>query len=124
MDFFSPEKGGTEVDDVQIKALQDMMILELKKFMRPEFINRIDDIVIFKPLGHDVLRSIITLELQKVSDLLAEKDITVTWDDSVYTYLIKYGIDTQFGARPLKRAITRTIVNPLSMKLLNGDIAE
>lgn len=50
MDFFAPEKGGTDVNEIQIKALQDMMIMELKKFMRPEFINRIDDIVIFKPL--------------------------------------------------------------------------
>lgn len=90
MNFFAPEKGGTEVDEVQIKALQDMMVLELKKYMRPEFINRIDDIVIFKPLGNEVIKSIITLELAKVAAMLAEKDITISWDKSVYDYLIKH----------------------------------
>ncbi len=124
MDFFAPEKGGTDVDEIQVKALQDMMILELKKFMRPEFINRIDDIVIFRPLGDEVLRSIITLELQKVAHLLTEKDITISWDPSVYDYLMNHGIDTQFGARPLRRAITKYIVNALSMKLLDGSLVE
>ncbi len=124
MDFFAPEKGGTEVDDIQIKALQDIMILELKKFMRPEFINRIDDIVIFKPLGNEVIKSIITLELAKVAAMLAEKDITITWDKSVYDYLMKHGVDAQFGARPLRRAITKYITNSLSMKLLDGSLIE
>jgi len=124
MDFFAPEKGGTDVDDIQIKALQDMMTNELKKFMRPEFINRIDDIVIFKPLGNEVIRSIITLELAKVAAMLAEKEITITWDKSVYDYLMKHGVDAQFGARPLRRAITKYIVNALSMKLLDGSLTE
>lgn len=124
MDFFAPEKGGTDVDEIQIKALQDMMILELKKFMRPEFINRIDDIVIFKPLGNEVIKSIITLELAKVATMLSEKEITVTWDESVYTYLMKHGVDAQFGARPLRRAITKYIVNALSQRLLDGSLVE
>lgn len=124
MDFFAPEKGGTNVDEIQIKALQDMMILELKKFMRPEFINRIDDIVIFKPLGNEVIKSIITLELAKVAAMLAEKEIHISWDESVYDYLMKHGVDAQFGARPLRRAITKYIVNALSMKLLDGSLVE
>ncbi|MEI6711626.1 MAG: hypothetical protein WCK88_05605 [bacterium] len=92
--------------------------------MRPEFINRIDDIVIFKPLGNEVIRSIITLELAKVAAMLAEKEITITWDKSVYDYLMKHGVDAQFGARPLRRAITKYIVNALSMKLLDGSLTE
>ncbi len=100
------------------------MIMELRKYLRPELINRIDDIIVYRPLGDEVLRSIITLELSKVAKMLEEKDIRVTWDESVYEYLMKNGIDPQFGARPLRRAITKHIVNALSMKLLDGSLVE
>lgn len=56
--------------------------------------------------------------------MLAEKEITVAWDESVYTYLMKHGVDAQFGARPLRRAITKYIVNILSQKLLDGSLIE
>lgn len=124
MDFFSEEKGGHNVDDIQMKALNDMMIGQLRNYLRPELINRIDDIIVYRPLGDEVLRSIIDLELAKVSNMLAERDITVTWDKSVHEYLMKHGIDPQFGARPLRRAITKYIVNALSMKLLDGSLEE
>ena len=124
MDFFSEEKGGHNVDDIQMKALNDMMIGQLRNYLRPELINRIDDIIVYRPLGDEVLRSIIDLELAKVSTMLAEKDITVTWDKSVHDYLMKHGIDPQFGARPLRRAVTKYIINALSTKLLDGTLQE
>lgn len=124
MDFFSEEKGGNNVDDIQMKALNDMMIGQLRNYLRPELINRIDDIIVYRPLGDDVLRSIIDLELAKVSTMLAEKDIAVTWDKTVADYLMKHGIDPQFGARPLRRAVTKYIVNALSTKLLDGSLQE
>lgn len=124
MDFFGEEKGGHNVDDIQIKALNDMMIGQLRNYLRPELINRIDDIIVYRPLGDEVLRSIIDLELAKVSTMLAEKNITVTWDKSVHDYLMKHGIDPQFGARPLRRAVTKYIVNALSTKLLDGSFQE
>lgn len=124
MDFFSEEKGGHNVDDIQMKALNDMMIGQLRNYLRPELINRIDDIIVYRPLGDEVLRSIIDLELAKVSTMLAERDITVTWDKSVHEYLMKHGIDPQFGARPLRRAITKYIINALSMRLLDGTLDE
>lgn len=124
MDFFSEEKGGHNVDDIQMKALNDMMIGQLRNYLRPELINRIDDIIVYRPLGDEVLRSIIDLELAKVSTMLAEKDINVTWDKSVHDYLMKHGIDPQFGARPLRRAVTKYIVNALSTKLLDGSLQE
>lgn len=100
------------------------MILELRNYLRPELINRIDDIIVYRPLGDEVLRSIIDLELAKVSTMLAEKDIAITWDVSVHEYLMKHGIDSQFGARPLRRAVTKYIINALSTKLLDGSLAE
>jgi len=124
MDFFSEEKGGHNVDDIQMKALNDMMIGQLRNYLRPELINRIDDIIVYRPLGDEVLRSIIDLELAKVSTMLAEKDISVTWDKSVHDYLMKHGIDPQFGARPLRRAVTKYIVNALSTKLLERSLME
>lgn len=124
MDFFAPEKGGTEVNEVQFRALQDMMVIELKKFMRPEFINRIDDIIVFKPLENEAIRSIIHLELEKVTEMLHEKNISITWGASIYEYLMKHGVDAQFGARPLRRTITKYIINPLSTKILDGSIKE
>jgi ATP-dependent Clp protease ATP-binding subunit ClpB len=124
MDFFSEEKGGHNVDDIQMKALNDMMIGQLRNYLRPELINRIDDIVVYQPLGDEVLRSIIDLELAKVSTMLAEKDVTITWDKTVADYLMKHGIDPQFGARPLRRAVTKYIVNALSTKLLDGSLQE
>jgi ATP-dependent Clp protease ATP-binding subunit ClpB len=124
MDFFAPEKGGHNVDNIQMKALNDMMIGQLRNYLRPELINRIDDIIVYRPLGDEVLLSIIDLELAKVSNMLAERDITVTWDKSVHDYLMKHGIDPQFGARPLRRAVTKYIVNALSMKLLDGTLQE
>lgn len=124
MDFFSEEKGGHNVDDVQMKALNDMMIGQLRNYLRPELINRIDDIIVYRPLGDEVLRSIIEIELAKMSTMLAEKDITVTWDKTVADFLMKHGIDPQFGARPLRRAVTKYIVNALSTKLLDGSLKE
>ncbi len=132
MDFFQspPVKGGAEgrgfeeFDTIQLKVLQEQMILQLRNYLRPELINRIDDIIVYRPLGDEVMKSIITLELAKVSDMLAEKNIAITWDDSVYTYLMKHGIDPQFGARPLRRAVTKYIVNALSLKLLDGSLEE
>ena len=124
MDFFSPEKGGHDINEIQMKALQDMMILELRKYLRPELINRIDDIIVYRPLSNEVMKSIVTLELAKVSTMLAEKSITVNWDGSVMDFLMTHGIDAQFGARPLRRAVTKYIVNALSMKLLDGGLLE
>ncbi len=124
MDFFAPEKGGHNVDNIQMKALNDMIIGQLRNYLRPELINRIDDIIMYQPLDDEVLRSIIDLELAKVCTMLTTKDITVTWDKTVYAYLMKHGIDAQFGARPLRRAITKYIINPLSTKLLDGTLRE
>lgn len=124
MDFFSEEKGGHNVDDIQMKALNDMIIGQLRNHLRPELINRIDDIIVYKPLWDDTLRSIIDLELAKVSTMLRAKDIRVTWDKSVHDYLMKHGIDRQFWARPLRRAVTKYIINPLSQSLLENTIHE
>jgi len=94
----------------------------LKTFFRPEFLNRIDDIVKFKELDEKVIVWIIDILLKDVSKLLEAKWIKATFTDNLKKYIAKTGYDPEFGARPLKRAITNTINNQLSIKLLNWEV--
>ena len=94
----------------------------LKTFFRPEFLNRIDDIVKFNELDENVIIWIIDILLKNVSKLLKEKWINVKFNDNLKKYIAKTGYDQEFWARPLKRAITNTINNQLSVKLLNEEI--
>ena len=94
----------------------------LKTFFRPEFLNRIDDIVKFNKLDENVIVWIIDILLQDVSKLLEVKWIKVEFTDALKKYIAKTGYDPEFGARPLKRAITNTINNQLSIKLLNWEV--
>lgn len=95
---------------------------ELKNYLRPELINRIDDIVVYAPLHADALKKIVMLELDRVRTLLADKDISVTFADGLVDHLSTVGYDPEFGARPLKRAINTEVVNPLSVQILEQSI--
>jgi len=105
-------------------GLQKTIMNELKNHFRPEFLNRIDDIVVYNPLSEKVLSGIVDILLQDVTDLLTEKHITVSYDASLKKELIATGYDREFGARPLKRAITRMVINPLSTKILSGELVD
>ena len=94
----------------------------LRSFFRPEFLNRIDDIVIFNELSENLIVWIIDILLKDVSKLLTDKNIEVKYEDSLKKYLAKTWYDRDFGARPLKRAITNVIINSLSMKIISGEI--
>jgi ATP-dependent Clp protease ATP-binding subunit ClpB len=94
----------------------------LKTFFRPEFLNRIDDIVKFNSLDENVIIWIIDILLENVSKLLEAKWIKATFSDNLKKYIAKTGYDQEFGARPLKRAITNIISNSLSVKLLNWEV--
>jgi len=90
----------------------------LRKTIRPEFLNRIDDIVIFKPLGKRELEAIIEIQIARVQDKLKEMDILLLPDKEVKDWLLQIGYDITYGARPLKRTIQKYIVNPLSQEIL------
>jgi ATP-dependent Clp protease ATP-binding subunit ClpB len=94
----------------------------LLEHFRPEFINRIDDIVIFNPLGKAEIEKIVDLQLGNLRRLLAERKVEITLTDKARELLFREGYDPQFGARPLKRAIQRLIQDPLAMRLLDGDV--
>jgi ATP-dependent Clp protease ATP-binding subunit ClpB len=97
---------------------QELVQAALRQTFKPEFLNRIDDVVIFQPLNQASIAQIVRLQLDKIKERLAKKDITVNFDDSVQTYLSQHGYDQLYGARPLKREIQLRILDPLAMKLL------
>jgi len=89
---------------------------------RPEFLNRVDDIIVFGPLGKEQLVKIIELRLEDVRRLLADRKISIELTDSAKELLFTQGYDANFGARPLKRAIQKLIQDPLALKILDGEI--
>ena len=115
--------GGDIFANVSDKAKRSEQINELlRRHYRPEFLNRIDEIIFYQSLTPADLGKIITLELRGLEKLLSERHITLAVDKSAETFLVKQGYDVTYGARPLHRAITRYIANPLAKKLLAGDI--
>jgi ATP-dependent Clp protease ATP-binding subunit ClpB len=89
---------------------------------RPEFLNRVDDIIIFRPLGKEQLVKIIELRLEDVRRLLADRKISIELTDAAKDLLFSEGYDPNFGARPLKRAIQKVIQDPLALKILDGEV--
>jgi len=95
----------------------------LRDHFRPEFLNRIDEIIIFDRLDDTQLRSIVDIQLQRLLDRLAKQDLAITLSDEAKTFLGREGYDPAYGARPLKRVIQREILDPLSLDLLDGKFA-
>jgi ATP-dependent Clp protease ATP-binding subunit ClpB len=93
----------------------------LKQFFRPEFLNRVDDVVEFNQLEMKNMSSIVKIQLQDVVNRLKEKQITIDFAEDVYKWLAEKGFDPQFGARPLKRLVQSEILNPLAKKMIAGD---
>ena len=96
---------------------------QLREHFRPEFLNRIDEIVEFKPLSREQIAEIVELQLERLRDRLAERRITLELTDAAKEALAEAGWDPAYGARPLKRAIQRLVENPLALRLLEGDFA-
>jgi ATP-dependent Clp protease ATP-binding subunit ClpB len=114
-------RGGDEppvISEVLKKRIHEAL---LEQF-RPEFLNRVDEIVIFNPLGKENIKKIIELQLGYLKNLLAERKIQIELTPRAHELLFREGYDPQFGARPLKRAIQRLIQDPLAMKLLDGEV--
>lgn len=114
--FTSSESKGGE-DDSEKRSLE-----ALRRTFRPEFINRIDDIIVFKSLGSDSIEKIASLMLREIKDRTSEMGIELDFDESVIKFVAKEGFDKQYGARPLRRAIVRLIEDALANKLLDGSV--
>jgi len=142
------EKAHTEVFDVLLQVLDDGRLTDgqgrtvdfrntvlimtsnirspeaLRDVFRPEFLNRIDEIVQFKPLERDQLYEIVEIQLRRLRERLAERGLTLELTDEAKELLVQAGWDPAYGARPLKRAIQRLVENPLALRLLEGDFRE
>ena len=94
----------------------------LKKSVRPEFLNRIDETIMFRPLSKEDIRKIVQIQVRLIQDRLAESGINMQVSDKVIDYVAFKGFDPQFGARPLKRVLQREILNELSKEILSGNI--
>ena len=104
------------------KQVREAVTQELRLSFKPEFLNRIDDIVIFHQLSREQIKKIIEVQLERLRAMLRERDVTLVLEDSAKQLLAREGYDPNYGARPLKRAIQTLIQNPLAVKLLRGEI--
>jgi ATP-dependent Clp protease ATP-binding subunit ClpB len=114
-------RGGDEPPAIS-EVLKKRIHQALLEHFRPEFLNRVDEIVIFNPLSKENIKKIIALQLGYLKSLLAERKIQIELTPRAHELLFREGYDPQFGARPLKRAIQRLIQDPLAMKLLDGEV--
>ncbi|MCX8106605.1 MAG: ATP-dependent chaperone ClpB [Ignavibacterium album] len=106
--------------DVVMGELREQLYELLRRTIRPEFLNRIDEIVLFKPLTKKEIRKIVDIQLERVQKQLSEREITIVVSDDAKDWLAQTGYDVTFGARPLKRVIQKYLVNPLAQELLAG----
>jgi ATP-dependent Clp protease ATP-binding subunit ClpB len=110
-----------DIESAAEKAKVDVMNL-LRQTIRPEFLNRVDEIIMFQPLSKKEIMGIVKIQLQGLKNLVAQSGIQLQFSDYALEYLSEQGFDPQFGARPLKRLIQKEIVNQLSKRILAGDI--
>jgi ATP-dependent Clp protease ATP-binding subunit ClpB len=111
------------VEEITEKTKAEVFSL-LKQTLRPEFLNRIDETILFKPLMKPQIREIVKLQLQNVTKLAGKQNIQLEFNDYLVDWLADIGFDPQFGARPLKRVIQKEVVNELSKRILSGEVAE
>jgi ATP-dependent Clp protease ATP-binding subunit ClpC len=117
--------GFTAPDDEQdYERMKENLTEEAKKVFRPEFLNRFDDIVVFRSLGREELTQILDLELEKVQKRLAQRDIHFELDEAARDLLLEQGHDPTYGARPMRRAVEKHLEDPMAEEIIRGDLRE
>ena len=119
-----PVDASQEVIDKEFEKGKEKVLEELKMFFRPEFLNRVDEVIVFKPLTMKELSQIIDLLVAEINRRLMEKDITLELTNRAKEELVARGYDPAMGARPLKRTIQKYIENPLANKIISGEVKE
>ncbi|MGA7163934.1 MAG: ATP-dependent chaperone ClpB, partial [Pseudolabrys sp.] len=104
------------------EAMRDRLLEEAKKVFKPEFINRLDDIIVFHQLTKADLMQIVELEVAKVLHRVKGKDVHIELEQSAKEFLIEKGYDPQYGARPMRRAVERYLEDPFAEELLRGNV--
>jgi ATP-dependent Clp protease ATP-binding subunit ClpB len=116
--------GSHYIRELGIEAARDQVMTALRQHFRPEFLNRVDDVIVFHSLSQSDLARIVDIQLAHLERLLAERKLTIVLSDGARRFLAERGYDPLFGARPLKRAIQRYLQDPLALALLEGDFGE
>jgi len=119
--FAPPKAAEARAREKNYEDMRDKVMAEVKRTFRPEFVNRLDAIIVFHELTEEQLRNIIDLLAQDLQKRLEERKIEVELTEAAKAWLVKEGYDPQYGARPLRRALERYVENPLSMKILSGE---
>jgi ATP-dependent Clp protease ATP-binding subunit ClpB len=109
---------------IAVDKRREAILEDVRAFFRPEFVNRVDEIVVFDPLERDELREIVDIQVRFLTDRLAGRSLSIELSEAAREHLATAGYDPAFGARPLKRLIQREIQDPLAMRMLAGEIAE
>ena len=115
---------GSESEDAEYREMKSKLMKELKKLFRPEFLNRVDEVVVFHELTRSDIEKIVAIQLESLTDRLVDHNITVECTDAGRDRLVSEGYDPQFGARPLRRAIQRLVEDKLAEEMLNGRIKD
>ena len=114
----------SQKEDDTYKDMKGRLLEEIKKTFKPEFLNRVDEVIVFRPLTRVDLKHIVEIEVKDVEARFKEKEIEVVIDDKAKDFLIEKGFDQVFGARPLKRTIQRYLENPLAEEILSGTFSD
>ncbi|HNM46894.1 MAG TPA: ATP-dependent Clp protease ATP-binding subunit, partial [Candidatus Sumerlaeota bacterium] len=116
--------GASDSEEENYDAMKEKVMGDVKKVFNPEFLNRLDEAIVFHPLTSDDITNILDIMMERVNKRLSDKNITLILGDEVKQHLAKEGYDPEYGARPLRRVIQRSIEDPLSSALISGDIPE
>jgi ATP-dependent Clp protease ATP-binding subunit ClpC len=115
---------GKTTDEERHKRMRADVMIEVERYFRPEFLNRVDELIVFNPLSHEDLARIVHLQLNEVRKRLAEKGVRLELDQPSIDFLIKQGYSEDYGARPLRRAIERFIEDPLAEHILRAGVTD
>ena len=96
----------------------------LKRSVRPEFLNRIDEVIMFEPLSEKDIHGILMLQVKQIEEMLAEKGMTLIFNKKALDYLANKGYDMAYGARPIKRLLQKELINELATQIISGDISK
>jgi ATP-dependent Clp protease ATP-binding subunit ClpC len=121
---FAAKREEAKTQKLAYEAMKEKVLAEMKKTFRPEFINRIDEIIVFHQLTEEQLRSIVELVMEDLRGRLADRKLNLELTEATKSWLVKQGYDPVYGARPLRRAVERYVENPLSAKILQGEFSD
>ncbi|MEO0098044.1 MAG: ATP-dependent Clp protease ATP-binding subunit, partial [candidate division WOR-3 bacterium] len=113
-----------ESEEISYEKMREKLLTEVKRVFRPEFLNRVDEIIVFRQLGKEEMKKIVDVQLRDIQERLAEKKLNIVLSEAARELLVEEGFDPEYGARPLKRTIRRLVEDPLAEEILKGKFKE